>query len=169
MARKAKDKEDRMAETRESEQRDAIFKAIDDMEHRTPLYIDPDMIPPGFEYAWILHSVHGEVMPKWVIDARKRGFVEVPASRHADMVFQAAPGTNPGISGCIWVDGSILMERRLEYKEREDAVKARRNRDILSSMQGIDSYVSDPRMPLHNRSEAFQFREGMGKDASFGL
>lgn len=167
MTRKVK--ENRMAETRESEQRDAIFKAIDEMDYRTPLYIPPEIVPEGYQYGWVLHSVHGEVMPKYMIDSRKVGWSEVPASRHPEMVFQAAPGTNPGINGCIWVDGSILMERRLEYKQREDAAKLRRNRDILSSMQGIDEYQSDTRMPLHNRSEAFQFREGMGKDASFGL
>lgn len=68
-------------------------------------WIDPNMVPPGFTYAWRRSSLMGMEERVYQNDLKRRGWQAVPQDRHPDWIME--------------MDGMILMELPTELvKER---------------------------------------------------
>lgn len=79
-------------------------------------YIDPRMIPEGWDYNWKRQEIAGQPDPAYEVELLQAGWEPVPSERHPSMV-------PPGHKGPITKKGMILMERPSEIsnlaKQRE--------------------------------------------------
>ena len=79
-------------------------------------YIDPRIIPEGWDYNWKREFVAGQSEDDHLTEMRVAGWEPVDAKRHPNMM-------PPGYAGPVRKKGMILMERPLEItnmaKERE--------------------------------------------------
>jgi hypothetical protein len=85
-------------------------------------YIDPKVIPDGWSYEWKRKEVLGQKNSSYDVSLRRRGWEEVPASRHPDMM------PDDYTDGPIIRKGMILMERPLEITEEAKAIELRKAR-----------------------------------------
>lgn len=79
-------------------------------------YIDPAIIPDGWEYQWKTWTVYGAENPSYQVSLQHRGWEYVPADRHPEMMPTGWKGNT------IERDGMRLME---QPKVIADAARAR--------------------------------------------
>lgn len=70
-------------------------------------YIDPRVIPEGWDYNWKRESIAGQIDDDHLIEMRMAGWEPVDVKRHPDMM-------PVGYTGPIRKKGMILMERPME-------------------------------------------------------
>ena len=70
-------------------------------------YIDPRIIPEGWDYNWKRESIAGQIDDDHLVEMRMAGWEPVDAKRHPHMM-------PIGYSGPIRKKGMILMERPME-------------------------------------------------------
>lgn len=143
----------RETDTRKTEDRESILRAIQDDDYRDPMYIPPEIVPPGWVYKWGTHSLLGEPKPEVMMKYRRKGWTPVPASRHPDLAYQST-NADPSINGAIWRGGQVLIERRVEYENAEIEHNEKVNLEALQSMPGQDNYLGDPNLPARDMSQA---------------
>lgn len=85
-------------------------------------YIDLKCIPDGWSYEWKREEVLGQKNSAYDVSLRRKGWEEVPASRHPDMM------PNDYVDGPIRRKGMILMERPLEITTEAREIEARKAR-----------------------------------------
>ena len=86
-----------------------------------PFYIDPRMIPEGWDYQWVTHTVYNMPDTSHQVMMAENGWTPVPAERHAGYFMP------PDYKGPIIRDGLMLMERPMiltEEARMEDRQKA---------------------------------------------
>ena len=71
-------------------------------------YIDPEVIPDGWDYQWKRHTIYGQEDPAYQVALARGGWTPVPTSRHPEMM------PHDTSSGIITRKGNILMECPLE-------------------------------------------------------
>lgn len=90
----------------------------------------PDEIPPGMEYQWIRHTVHGDPSDSELFDMQENGWRPVAHKRHATrFAMTEIAGSVLKDKGCIMRQGNLLVERpksmcdeaRLQQKREADA------------------------------------------------
>jgi hypothetical protein len=159
----------RMAETRESEDRDAIERAILDMDYRDSMYIPPNLAPEGWVYKWGNYSIFGEPLPQNMMKLRRKGWTPVPADRHPEFAFEIFGNSDPNMRGFIYRSGSVLIERRKEYEDMENREIERVNTEALLNMPGAESFTGVPGLPVRDNSEAYAAHHVLNpKSAAFG-
>ena len=94
--------------------------------------IDPSIIPPGWTYEWKRLTVMNAEDPGHMQELYRKGWEEVPASRHPEMM-----PFGYGESNTIVRDGQVLMERPEEITKeaREAKLRAARNQRIQKEQQ----------------------------------
>lgn len=146
MERKAKQRVD---ETRRLEERIAQLRPVLNMTYKDPLYIPPEIIPPGWEYYWVRESIRGVIDEGRIVEMKRKGWTPVPADRHPEMAFDdyLARGTSH-LNGFIYHKGLILFERPKEIGDEERRAISNFNNRIVNSLPGIDNLMGDPVMPV---------------------
>ncbi len=91
-------------------------------------YIDPDIIPDGWDYQWRRKEVYGKEDPSYMVNLKRMGWEEVPAARHPEMM----PG---GYRGAIERDGLVLMERPMEITHRARASELREAQRLVRAKE----------------------------------
>ena len=109
------------AARRAAELRDHVGGEMD--EGKDKFWVDPAIIPPGWDYNWKRNMVMGKPDPAYEVELMRRGWEPVPASRHPEMMPHGYRGNT------IEREGQILMERPLEISEevRKNDLRAARN------------------------------------------
>lgn len=121
-----------------------------------PFHIDARIIPDGWDYQWVTHSVYNMPDTGHQVMMAENGWTPVPAERHAGMFMPA------DYKGPIIRDGLMLMERpieltleaRAEDKEKANAQKfgARRQFGIQGLSQSFDANTPGARANTYARS-----------------
>lgn len=75
-------------------------------------YINPAMIPDGWDYEWKRDTVYGKKDPSYEVQTARKGWEFVPADRHRPMMPEGWTGD------FIERDGMVLMERPLIITQR---------------------------------------------------
>jgi len=106
----------REAALRAEELRSRMSEQQNDPSMYDEFYIDPRVIPEGWDYNWKRHSTAGMEDDTYATELRQAGWEAVPAERHPELV-------PIGAKGAIIRKGMILMERPEEIsnmaKQRE--------------------------------------------------
>lgn len=106
------------AARRAAEIREHIGEMDDgDDEYRAPA------APDGWTYEWKRNTVFNQPDPAYQVDLKRKGWEEVPASRHPEMMPQGTRGHAP-----IERKGMILMERPSVIVDESRAIDRRRAR-----------------------------------------
>lgn len=137
----------RTEEARRLEERLAELRPVMNMTYADPLYVDPDKIPPGWEYYWVRESILGEADLGRTVEMKKKGWTPVPASRHPEMCFDDFLGRQSHLKGYIFHKGLVLFERPKEIGDKERKKQQEYNAKILQSMPGTENFMSDPTIP----------------------
>jgi hypothetical protein len=87
-------------------------------------YIDPRVIPEGWDYNWKREFVAGQSEDDHLIEMRVAGWEPVDAKRHPDMM-------PVGYSGPVRKKGMILMERPLEITRMAQDREAATAREVV--------------------------------------
>src|SRR6185369_1579353 len=91
-------------------------------------------IPPGMEYQWIRHTVHGDPSDSELFDMQENGWRAVPHDRHAarfaPTMVEASILKN---KGCIMRGGQLLVERTTTMCEE---ARRQQKRDADAAIQG---------------------------------
>lgn len=85
-------------------------------------YIDPNIIPPGWDYEWKRRTVWNEENASYQVQLQLKGWEPVPASRHP----QYMPDGNR--HSIIERKGMVLMERPTEISEAARQAEMRKAR-----------------------------------------
>lgn len=106
----------REAALRAEQIRDRMRNNENNLDHYDEFFIDPRVVPDGWDYNWKRLEIAGMKDPAYEVELLQAGWEPVDASRHPDMV-------PPGYKGAITKKGMILMERPSEIsnlaKQRE--------------------------------------------------
>lgn len=86
-------------------------------------YVDPKVIPPGWDYEWKRVSILGQEDPSYATQIARAGWEPVPVSRHIDMMPTNHKGTTIDRKGCR------LMERPKEITDEVRNIEHRRARE----------------------------------------
>lgn len=86
-------------------------------------YIDPRMIPAGWEYEWKRMTVFGQEDPAYRVHTVRKGWENVPLERHPEMM----PSGHSSAS--IERKGMVLMERPKELSDEARDIERRKARD----------------------------------------
>ena len=157
----------RVSEGRATENRDQIIRNIQNNSYMDTLYIPPEMIPPGMEYAWGTISVRGEPRPGRMIELRRKGWNIVPADRHPELFFADFSNNTSSTAGHIERTGLVLIERLIEYGEIERKMHEGRNLEIMTSMPGTENFLGEPSMPASFTNNTYLTKNSQ-RNASFG-
>lgn len=102
-------------------------------------YIDPALIPEGWDYNWKTKTVWEKDNPSYDVTLARTGWAPVPASRHPELMPVGYTGNT------ILRKGQILMERPMEITRHVmdmDVARARKQvrvrEDQLNSRLGAD-------------------------------
>ena len=117
-------------------------------------YVDPNDVPPGWEYQWKTRTVYGKEDPAYQVSLARNGWAPVPASRHPDYMPMGYKGNT------IERDGMMLMELPKELTDEARANNDRKARGEIRSLeeklsgapQGHFDRTSDPRVKPRIRS-----------------
>ena len=85
-------------------------------------YIDPEVIPDGWDYQWKRHTIYGQEDPAYQVALARGGWTPVPTSRHPDMM------PHDTSAAYITRKGQILMEcpkEIIDERRAADLKKAR--------------------------------------------
>lgn len=93
------------------------------------LHVPDEHIPDGMDYLWCTDSILGQPQPQWRANRERMGWRPVPAQRHDGMFMPK------GYVGEINVDGTVLMERPLEYSIRHRQADIRRANDQVRNKE----------------------------------
>ena len=106
----------RDAALRAEQIRDRMRNNEQNLDHYDEFFIDPRVVPEGWDYNWKRLEIAGMKDPAYEVELLQAGWEPVDAGRHPDMV-------PPGYKGAITKKGMILMERPSEIsniaKQRE--------------------------------------------------
>lgn len=150
--------EERMLENRKAQER-----AVMNMSYNDPFYVDPDSIPYDMEYYWIRASLLGVPDNKRMVEARRKGWTPVPASRHPDMVYGDLFGTVSHMDSFINYAGMVLCERSKEQGLIDERRISEENYKVMTSMPGTDNFMGEPTIPVRNHSETYTTRAYRGR------
>lgn len=92
-------------------------------------YIDPRIIPPGWDYEWKTFTVWGKENPSYQVALMSNAWESVPRTRHPEMMPQNYPGNT------IERDGQILMERPMKLTMMVRAQDNRRAREQVQQKE----------------------------------
>lgn len=119
-------------------------------------YIDPTIIPDGWDYQWVTHSVYNMPDTGHQVMMAENGWTAVPAERHAGYFMP------PDYKGPIIRDGLMLMERpmsltleaRAEDREKANLQKhgARKQFGIQGLSQSFSAETPGARANTYARS-----------------
>jgi hypothetical protein len=113
-------------------------------------YIDPAIIPDGWEYQWKTWTVLGAENPSYQVALRHRGWDFVPATRHPEMMPSGWHGNT------IERDGMRLMEQPKEIADESRALDLRRARNQVgqkeAQIHGTDAGQFERTKPTINRT-----------------
>jgi hypothetical protein len=98
-----------------------------------PFYVDPRIIPKGWDYQWNTYTVHGQIAVDEQVNMHANGWRAVPASRHPGLYVPV------GEQGAIIKKGLRLEERPKamseEARQEEYAKAYGRMRDATDSLR----------------------------------
>ena len=100
----------REASLRAEELRERLRSQENNIDFHDEFYIDPRMIPEGWDYNWKRHTTAGQEDETYATELRQAGWDPVPAERHPTLV-------PIGAKGAIMRKGMILMERPMEISD----------------------------------------------------
>jgi hypothetical protein len=164
MAKVKTEKLHRATDGREAERREQIIRNIQNMDYRSTLYIDPDIIPPGWDYAWATISVLGQPRPGRLIGLRQVGWEIVPPERHPELLINGKNNDSTAATAAhVERDGLVLIERPSEFGEIERRVRAERDYKNLVNLPATENFMGEPGIPGHNQGSTY-----ITKNASFG-
>jgi hypothetical protein len=149
------EKPNRIEESRNMELHDVYKHAIMNMQHHSPLYIDPDIIPQGKEYSWKRESVYGEPDTKRMVECRMVGWTPVPSDRHPELSYHDFFGRTNHMKSYIFHSGLVLCERDIELSRLEKEKYEKQNYMNLISLQGTEHYMGEPTIPVRNNSQTY--------------
>lgn len=92
-------------------------------------YIDPDVIPDGWEYQWKRHTTYGQEDPAYQVALARAGWTPVPTTRHPDMM----PHDTSAM--VITRKGQILMECPKEIVDERRAAEQRKARNQVRAKE----------------------------------
>ena len=166
MAKIKTEKKHRESEGREADKREMYIRNIQNMDYESALYIDPDLAPQGWDYAWATVSVLGQPRPGRLIGLRRIGWEVVPPERHPDLVFTEKNKESTAISAShIERDGLVLIERPSEFGELERKIRAEKDYKNLVNLPATENFMGEPGIPGHNGGNTYITKT---KSASFG-
>jgi len=96
-----------------------------DMSFHDDFYIDPRVIPDGWDYNWKRYTIAGQNDPTYEVELAQGGWEPVDCARHPEMM-------PLGSKGAIIRKGMMLMERP---KEISDAAK---QREIVAAREAVE-------------------------------
>jgi hypothetical protein len=99
-------------------------------------YVDPRVIPAGWEYEWKRRTLLNEENASYQVQLQMKGWEPVPASRHPEYM----PNNNSYAS--IERKGMVLMERPSEISEASRQAEARRARSQVRAKE--DQLAASP-------------------------
>ena len=96
-------------------------------------YIDPAIIPEGWDYEWKTYQVLGATNPAYEVSMARGGWEPVPASRHPEMM---PPDWKEAV---IVRKGMKLCERPMEVTEAsKDLMKRRAKQQVKSKEEQLN-------------------------------
>jgi hypothetical protein len=120
----------------------------------------PEEIPPGMEYQWIRHTVHGDPSDSELFDMQENGWRAVPHKRHAHRfaptVIEASVLKD---KGCIMRQGQLLVERPTALC---DEARRQQKRDADAAIQGQFQRFAVP-LPDNVRAMGLSGRPGVAR------
>lgn len=91
-------------------------------------YIDPRVIPEGWDYNWKRESIAGQIDDDHLIEMRMSGWEPVDAKRHPEMM-------PTGYTGPIRKKGMILMERPMEITNMAQDRELSTAREVVAAKE----------------------------------
>ena len=91
-------------------------------------YIDPRLIPEGWDYNWKRESIAGQIDDDHLIEMRMSGWEPVDAARHPHMM-------PTGYTGPIRKKGMILMERPMEITNMAQDRELSTAREVVAAKE----------------------------------
>lgn len=91
-------------------------------------YIDPRVIPEGWDYNWKRESIAGQIDDDHLIEMRMAGWEPVDSKRHPEMM-------PIGYTGPIRKKGMILMERPLEITRMAQEREVSTAREVVAAKE----------------------------------
>jgi len=91
-------------------------------------YIDPRIIPEGWDYNWKRESIAGQIDDDHLIEMRMAGWEPVDSKRHPEMM-------PIGYTGPIRKKGMILMERPLEITRMAQEREVSTAREVVAAKE----------------------------------
>lgn len=91
-------------------------------------YIDPRVIPEGWDYNWKRESIAGQIDDDHLIEMRMSGWEPVDSKRHPEMM-------PIGYTGPIRKKGMILMERPLEITRMAQEREVSTAREVVAAKE----------------------------------
>jgi len=137
----------RVEDSRRLELRVNELRPVMNMSYKDPLYIDPELVPDGWEYFWVRESVLGEPDFGRTVEMKRKGWTPVPADRHPEMTFDDFLGRMSHLKGYIFHKGLVLFERPKEFGDMERKAIQQHNEQILRSMPGTENFMAEPTIP----------------------
>lgn len=134
----------REAESRRLQEREEELRDVVNTSYADPLYVDPALVPEGWEYHWGRESYMGHPDDGRIVELRKKGWTPVPASRHPSMVFEHFWGNKEYLRGFISHKGLVLVERPKSIGDKARAMLNALNNRIKHSMPGTEHFQSQP-------------------------
>lgn len=131
----------------------------DDFDASDEFFIDPSVIPPGWDYEWKTKYIFNQENNSGMLAYRRAGWEEVPSARHPEMM---PIGTDEPF---VMRKGMVLMERPLEITQEARARDLRLARNQVrqkeESLKGADYLpegfdVSDKHTKVRHSYEAMR-------------
>lgn len=135
-----------VTESREFEERQAQILKVLNMDYDDPMRIDNK--PDTMDYRWVRHTVLGDPSFSQVARAKHRGWTEVPAYRHPELI---SYDPNRPDQRNSWIEnrGSILMERPCHYGDIERKKIDEFHYKQLMGAPGNSQFAQAAGLPLH--------------------
>jgi hypothetical protein len=140
--RKMRFEEVRSMETRAAERNLDEARRYISMSYRSPMEIDPSIVPAGYRYKWARLALFktGEFEDSSNIAvSMNKGWTPVPVERHPELRSFDFLGRTAEINGYIHRGNSLLMERPIELDKDEWAEINNRNYNQTASIASYHS------------------------------
>ena len=116
-------------------------------------YIDPAMVPDGWDYNWKRKSVYGMEDPAYQVSLARTGWEAVPTAKHPTMM---PMGNYPTIER----DGMILMMRPKVISERFEMADKRKARDQVKFKEQQLNQSPDGQFGREHREVQAKIKKG---------
>ena len=140
-----------LAARRAAEIMGAIGGSVD--EGSDKFYIDPAMIPDGWDYNWKRKTVYGMEDPAYQVSLARTGWEPVPTERHPTMM---PTGNYPVIER----DGMVLMARPKIISERFEQSEKKKARDQVRIREQSLNQSPDGQFDRDHREVQAKIKKG---------